>query len=292
MKTKDILNIIDLSISFGGIVALDKVSFDVKESSITSLIGPNGAGKTTLFNCITGFYKATQGELKFASKKGEMDICKVLGEKLILQDIYNPFRLLEKLKYKMFGGVHMVVSGGLARTFQNIRLFRGMTVLENLLVAQHHSLNLNIISGVIQTSDYKKKENAAIEKAYQILDMLRLADDANKISSSLPYGKEKKVEIARALCGDKLKMICLDEPAAGLNSVETEELSQTIQDIRDKLKITIFLIEHDMSLVMDISDYLVVLDNGKVIAKGDPKMIRNNPKVIEAYLGSEAVKKK
>ena len=258
MKTKDILNIIDLSISFGGIVALDKVSFDVKESSITSLIGPNGAGKTTLFNCITGFYKATQGELKFASKKGEMDICKVLGEKLILQDIYNPFRLLEKLKYKMFGGVHMVVSGGLARTFQNIRLFRGMTVLENLLVAQHHSLNLNIISGVIQTSDYKKKENAAIEKAYQILDMLRLADDANKISSSLPYGKEKKVEIARALCGDKLKMICLDEPAAGLNSVETEELSQTIQDIRDKLKITIFLIEHDMSLVMDISDYLVV----------------------------------
>ena len=271
MKTKDILNIIDLSISFGGIVALDKVSFDVKESSITSLIGPNGAGKTTLFNCITGFYKATQGELKFASKKGEMDICKVLGEKLILQDIYNPFRLLEKLKYKMFGGVHMVVSGGLARTFQNIRLFRGMTVLENLLVAQHHSLNLNIISGVIQTSDYKKKENAAIEKAYQILDMLRLADDANKISSSLPYGKEKKVEIARALCGDKLKMICLDEPAAGLNSVETEELSQTIQDIKDKLKITIFLIEHDMSLVMDISDYLVVLDNGKVIAKGDPR---------------------
>ena len=267
MKTKDILNIIDLSISFGGIVALDKVSFDVKESSITSLIGPNGAGKTTLFNCITGFYKATQGELKFASKKGEMDICKVLGEKLILQDIYNPFRLLEKLKYKMFGGVHMVVSGGLARTFQNIRLFRGMTVLENLLVAQHHSLNLNIISGVIQTSDYKKKENAAIEKAYQILDMLRLADDANKISSSLPYGKEKKVEIARALCGDKLKMICLDEPAAGLNSVETEELSQTIQDIRDKLKITIFLIEHDMSLVMDISDYLVVLDFNESLRK-------------------------
>ena len=284
MKTKDILNIIDLSISFGGIVALDKVSFDVKESSITSLIGPNGAGKTTLFNCITGFYKATQGELKFASKKGEMDICKVLGEKLILQDIYNPFRLLEKLKYKMFGGVHMVVSGGLARTFQNIRLFRGMTVLENLLVAQHHSLNLNIISGVIQTSDYKKKENAAIEKAYQILDMLRLADDANKISSSLPYGKEKKVEIARALCGDKLKMICLDEPAAGLNSVETEELSQTIQDIRDKLKITIFLIEHDMSLVMDISDYLVVLDNGKVIAKGDPKIFATKPQ--------KAVKKK
>ena len=148
-----------------------------------------------------------------------------------------------------------------------------MAVLENLLVAQHHSLNLNIISGVIQTSDYKKKENAAIEKAYQILDMLRLADDANKISSSLPYGKEKKVEIARALCGDKLKMICLDEPAAGLNSVETEELSQTIQDIRDKLKITIFLIEHDMSLVMDISDYLVVLDNGKVIAKGSPKIL-------------------
>ena len=118
--------------------------------------------------------------------------------------------------------------------------------------------------------------------------MLHLTNDANQISSSLPYGKEKKVEIARALCGNNLRMICLDEPAAGLNSVETEELSQTIQEIRDRLKITIFLIEHDMSLVMDISDYVVVLDNGKVIAKGDPVMVRNNPKVIEAYLGSEA----
>ena len=247
MQAQNILKIKDLGISFGGIVALDKVSFDVKESSITSLIGPNGAGKTTLFNCLTGFYKATTGELNFVSKNGEMNIKKVLGEKFTKQDLYNPFRLLEKLKYKMFGGVHMVVSGGLARTFQNIRLFRGMTVLENLLVAQHHSLNLNIISGVIQTTNYKKKEQTAIDKAYRILDMLDLTKEANAISSSLPYGKEKKVEIARALCGDNIKVICLDEPAAGLNSVETEELSKTIQYIRDKLKITIFLIEHDMS---------------------------------------------
>ena len=292
MQAQNILKIKDLGISFGGIVALDKVSFDVKESSITSLIGPNGAGKTTLFNCLTGFYKATTGELNFVSKNGEMNIKKVLGEKFTKQDLYNPFRLLEKLKYKMFGGVHMVVSGGLARTFQNIRLFRGMTVLENLLVAQHHSLNLNIISGVIQTTNYKKKEQTAIDKAYRILDMLDLTKEANAISSSLPYGKEKKVEIARALCGDNIKVICLDEPAAGLNSVETEELSKTIQYIRDKLKITIFLIEHDMSLVMDISDYVVVLDNGKVIAKGEPKIVRNNPKVIEAYLGSDAVQEK
>ncbi len=289
---ENILTIKNLGINFGGIVALDKVSFDVQEASITSLIGPNGAGKTTLFNCLTGFYKATTGELIFASKNGEMNIKKVLGEKFTKQDIYNPFRMLEKLRYKMFGGVHVVVRGGLARTFQNIRLFRGMTVLENLLVAQHHSLNLNLISGVIQTANYKKKERAAVDKAYQILDMLHLTNDANAISSSLPYGKEKKVEIARSLCGDKLKVICLDEPAAGLNSVETEELSKTIQDIRDKLKITIFLIEHDMSLVMDISDYVIVLDHGKVIAKGKPKVIRNDPKVIEAYLGSEAVQEK
>ena len=253
MEAGNILDIKNLSISFGGIVALNKVSFGVKESSITSLIGPNGAGKTTLFNCITGFYQATTGELKFAAIKGEMDIHKVLGKKFNHKDIYKPFSLLEKLRYKIFGGVHMVVRGGLVRTFQNIRLFRQMTVLENLLVAQHHTLNLNLISGVIQTADYKKKERRAVEKAYQILDMLHLTNDANQISSSLPYGKEKKVEIARALCGNNLRMICLDEPAAGLNSVETEELSQTIQEIRDRLKITIFLIEHDF-LVMDISD--------------------------------------
>ena len=284
--TADILNIKNLSISFGGILALDKISFAVKEKTITSLIGPNGAGKTTLFNCITGFYKANEGELSFAAKKGAMSINQVLGEKIYSKDFLNPVRLANKLRYKVFGGVHLVVRGGLSRTFQNIRLFHEMTVIENLLVAQHNSFNRNILAGVFQTKDFKKKEAAAIDKSYKILDKLHLRNEANQIASSLPYGKSRMVEIARALCCNDPILICLDEPAAGLNPTETEELSRMIQDIRDNMGITIFLIEHDMSMVMDISDQIVVIDYGKLITQGTPDEVRNNSEVIKAYLGS------
>lgn len=287
---ENILSIKNLSINFGGILALDQVSFDVKKHSITSLIGPNGAGKTTLFNCITGFYRISTGELLFESKTGKMNIKKVLGEKFFLNDYFNPVQFVKKLRYKMFGGVHLVVQGGLARTFQNIRLFREMTVIENLLIAQHNSLNHNLAAGVFQTKNYKQREKQAVTKAYEILELFQMVDDANKISSSLPYGKEKRIELARALCCNDPSVICLDEPAAGLNPAETDELSSTIRAIRDKMGITIFLIEHDMSMVMKISDYIVVLDHGKTITKGEPNKVKNNPKVIEAYLGKEVSK--
>jgi branched-chain amino acid transport system ATP-binding protein len=221
-----------------------------------------------------------------------MNIKKVLGEKIHLTDLLHLGTLAKKIGYKMFGGVHLVVRGGLARTFQNIRLFREMTVIENLLIAQHHNLNHNLISGVFQSKDYKLKEKKAVSKAYEILDLFHMTEDANKISSSLPYGKERKIEIARALCCNSPSVICLDEPAAGLNPAETDELSETIRDIRDKMNITIFLIEHDMSMVMKISDYVVVLDHGKTITKGKPNVVKNDPKVIEAYLGKEATKEK
>lgn len=287
MSAEDILSIKDLKISFGGIIALDKVGFRVRKNNITSLIGPNGAGKTTLFNCITGFYKANSGEIEFLSKTGKMAIHRVLGEKIYSQDFLNPVRLINKLYYKILGGVHLVVRGGMARTFQNIRLFKEMTVIENLLVAQHQGLNQNIISGIFQTKKYKEKEKEAVSKAYNILETMHLADEANKIASSLPYGKERMVEIARALCCNNPNLICLDEPAAGLNPTETERLSRMIQNLKEKMGITIFLIEHDMSMVMDISDYIVVLDHGKVIVQGSPDVVRNNPKVIEAYLGTD-----
>ena len=287
----DILSVCDLSMSFGGLKALQSVNFSVKKNSITSLIGPNGAGKTTAFNCITGFYKPNRGEMLFYSKNGEIDVRRLLGVPFEKKDVLSPRSFFTKLYYKMFGGSHLVTVNGLTRTFQNLCLFQGLTVIENLLVAQHTALNTNIFSGVFQLAPYKNTEKCALEKCFRILTLFGLENKANDLVSSLSYGQAKLTEIARSLCTSP-ELLCLDEPAAGLNTKETEILGETIEKIRHEFKITVFLIEHDMKMVMDISDYIIVIDHGEVIARGRPQEIKDNPKVIEAYLGEEFVKEK
>ena len=283
-NSSNLLSVENLSMHFGGIIALKDVSFAVPQNSISSLIGPNGAGKTTVFNCVTGFYKATAGEIVFAKDGKDMSLKRLLGEKIRVGHLAQPLDLLNLLFYKMFGGTHLVVRAGIARTFQNIRLFKNITVIENLLVAQHTQLNTNIFSGVFNTSAYRYSEKKALETAYYWLDYLKLTDYANRLSSELSYGHARKLEIARAML-TKPELICLDEPAAGLNPSESQDLAETIRDLRKSHNITILLIEHDMRLVMDVSDFITVLDHGEVIAQGKPEEIANNKEVIKAYLG-------
>lgn len=279
-----LLRVNKLSMRFGGLKALKSVSFDVNQHAITALIGPNGAGKTTLFNCLTGFYRASKGDLRFHFDSKIHNINKILGDAFHLNHLFHPIAFFECFYYKLFGGSHQVARLGIARTFQNIRLFREMTVLENLLVAQHHTAHRNLFSGLLNLPSFQRWEKQAIEIAYNWLDVFHLGDDANKLAGELPYGKQRHLEIARAMCTQP-KLLCLDEPAAGLNPQETAELGEVIVQLRDKFKITVLLIEHDMSMVMNISDHIVVLDHGEIIADGTPEEIRNNKKVIEAYLG-------
>ena len=283
---RPILEIKNLSMRFGGVVALRDVNFKVDAGSVTALIGPNGAGKTTVFNCVTGFYKATEAELLFNSKKGPINIRKILGEEFLLADVWHPFRLLEKVFMHMFGGTHLIIRAGLARTFQNIRLFKDMTVAENLLVAQHQSLNRNLISGVFNLKSYRESEQRALENALNWLKVMKLEKYANRLAGGIPYGEARKLEIARAMCTSP-SIICLDEPAAGLNPKETAQLSETVLFLREAYQVAVLLIEHDMSMVMKISDHVVVLDHGEVIAKGNPDEVKNDPDVVKAYLGSE-----
>ncbi|BBP76274.1 ABC transporter ATP-binding protein [Pseudomonas gingeri NCPPB 3146 = LMG 5327] len=281
-----ILQVEKLMMHFGGIKALNNVNFDVRPRSITALIGPNGAGKTTVFNCLTGFYKATGGQITLNAREGHIDIRKILGEPFHPTDFVSPGRFARRLYYKMFGGTHLVNRAGLARTFQNIRLFKDMSVVENLLVAQHLWVNRNLLAGVLDTQGFRRAEEQALDHAFYWLEVVDLVDCANRLAGELSYGQQRRLEIARAMC-TRPRIVCLDEPAAGLNPAETVALSGIIRRLRDEHDMTVLLIEHDMGMVMDICDHIVVLDHGDVIAQGGPEHIRHNETVIAAYLGRE-----
>ncbi|MCO7575631.1 MULTISPECIES: ATP-binding cassette domain-containing protein [Pseudomonas] len=281
-----ILSVENLMMHFGGIKALSDVSLKVKRNSIFALIGPNGAGKTTVFNCLTGFYKASGGRIELNTRDQQTNVIKLLGEPFRATDLVSPKSFASRLYYKMFGGTHLVNRAGLARTFQNIRLFKEMSVVENLLVAQHMWVNRNLLAGILNTKGYRQAESAALDHAFYWLEVVDLVDCANRLAGELSYGQQRRLEIARAMC-TRPQIICLDEPAAGLNPQETEALSAMIRLLRDEHDLTVVLIEHDMGMVMSISDHIVVLDHGNVIAEGGPEAIRNDPKVIAAYLGAD-----
>ncbi|MBV6286377.1 ATP-binding cassette domain-containing protein [Pseudomonas aegrilactucae] len=286
MSDEVILSVDNLMMQFGGIKALSDVSLKVRRNAIFALIGPNGAGKTTVFNCLTGFYKASGGRIELNLRGSRTNVIQLLGERFRATDFVSPARFASRLYYKMFGGTHLVNRAGLARTFQNIRLFKEMSVVENLLVAQHMWVNRNLLAGVLNTKAYRKAESDALDHAFYWLEVVDLVDCANRLAGELSYGQQRRLEIARAMC-TRPQIICLDEPAAGLNPQETEALSKMIRVLRDEHDLTVVLIEHDMGMVMSISDHIVVLDHGNVIAEGAPQDIRNNPTVIAAYLGAD-----
>ncbi|MNR06623.1 Glutamine transport ATP-binding protein GlnQ [compost metagenome] len=239
-----------------------------------------------MFNCLTGFYKASGGKIELNIRGQQTNVIKLLGESFKPTDFVSPKSFASRLFYKAFGGTHLVNRAGLARTFQNIRLFKEMSVLENLLVAQHMWVNRNMLAGILNTKGYRKAESDALDCAFYWLEVVDLVDCANRLAGELSYGQQRRLEIARAMC-TRPQIICLDEPAAGLNPQETEALSAMIRLLRDEHDLTVVLIEHDMGMVMSISDHIVVLDHGNVIAEGGPEAIRNDPKVIAAYLGAD-----
>ena len=254
MGASTLLDVQNLTMRFGGLTAVDGVSFEVQPKQIVSIIGPNGAGKTTAFNCISGFYRPTSGQILLN------------GQAIHHLPDYKISRL------------------GLVRTFQHVRLFKRMSVIENLLVAQHRHVNTHLLSGLFRTSDFQRKECAALNQARDWLERLNLLGVANREAGTLAYGQQRLLEIARSMV-TRPKLLLLDEPAAGLNSREKREMDQLILQLRAEFDLAILLIEHDMKLVMGISDQIHVMNQGRPLASGTPDEIRRNPDVIKAYLG-------
>jgi branched-chain amino acid transport system ATP-binding protein len=245
-----------LGIAFGGLKAVDNFNIEIKKGELVALIGPNGAGKTTVFNLLTGVYKPTEGKI-----------------------FLNGSLMNGKKTYQY-------VASGIARTFQNIRLFKKLSVLENIKVAFDKDIKYRLFGSIFRSKLYKEEEKRMDQKALELLKIFNMEDKAYFVAENLPYGQQRKLEIARALATD-MNLLLLDEPAAGMNPVETEELLDCINLIRSKFNISILLIEHDMSLVMNISERIIVIDYGKIIASGSPHEIANDPKVIAAYLGTD-----
>jgi len=251
-----ILKTTNLGRSFGGLKAVDKFEIYLDERELVGLIGPNGAGKTTAFNMLTGVYVPSYGEIQFCGES-------IVGKK--------PYEITQK---------------GIGRTFQNIRLFKDLSVIDNVKIAYHQNVKYGVFSGIIKSKKYKIEEEEITNKSLELLSIFGLDTKHNELARNLPYGEQRRLEIARALA-TKPKLLLLDEPAAGMNPQETHKLMELIRWIRDKFDITILLIEHDMSLVMNVCERIYVLDYGKIIAHGNPEEIKTNPKVIEAYLGEE-----
>ncbi|OOE09182.1 high-affinity branched-chain amino acid ABC transporter ATP-binding protein LivG [Stutzerimonas degradans] len=252
--SRPILEVRGLSMRFGGLLAVNNVALNVQERQVVSMIGPNGAGKTTVFNCLTGFYQPTAGEI-----------------------------LLDGTPIQGMPG-HKIARQGVVRTFQNVRLFKDMTAVENLLVAQHRHLNTNFLAGLLKTPAFRQSEREAMNFAAHWLEQVNLTDIANRPAGTLAYGQQRRLEIARCMM-TRPRILMLDEPAAGLNPKETEDLKALIALLREEHGVTVLLIEHDMKLVMSISDHIYVINQGTPLADGKPEQIRNNPDVIKAYLG-------
>jgi branched-chain amino acid transport system ATP-binding protein len=252
--SREILKVDGLSMRFGGLLAVNSVALSVKEKQVVSMIGPNGAGKTTVFNCLTGFYKPTAGSI-----------------------------LLNGEAIEGLPG-HKIAGKGVVRTFQNVRLFKDMTAVENLLIAQHRHLNTNFLAGLFKTPAFRRSEREAMEYAEFWLEKVNLKEFANRPAGTLAYGQQRRLEIARCMM-TRPRILMLDEPAAGLNPRETEDLKVLIGTLREEHDVTVLLIEHDMKLVMSISDHIFVINQGTPLANGTPEQIRDNPEVIKAYLG-------